>query len=104
MAKKEKAKNLLIEIKAKINRGHFLILPHAIARQAQRLISIPDIIQVLITGWHETKNDKYSKEFEEWNYAIRGKTVDNRVLRIITSFNEKNILVITVIDLKRKKL
>jgi hypothetical protein len=104
MIKKDKAKNLLDIIKAKVNRGHFLILPHALVRQGQRSISVPDIIQVLMTGWHEVKKDQYTEEFKEWNYAIRGKTIDDRDLRIIASFDEKNILIITVIDLKRNKL
>jgi len=104
MIKKDKAKNLLVIVKAKIKRGHFLILPHAITRQGQRFISVPDIIEVLMTGWHEVKKDQYSEEFKEWNYAIRGKTIDDRDLRIIASFDERNVLIITVIDLKRNKL
>ncbi len=104
MIKKDKANDLLVIIKTKINLGHFLILPHAMVRQGQRFISVPDIIKTLMTGWHESRKDQYSEEFKEWNYAIRGKTIDDRDLRIITSFDERNILIITVIDLKRSKL
>lgn len=75
-------------------------MPHAVERRLQRNISINDIIYVLTTGWHENKKDSYHEEYSEWNYSIRGKTIDKRPLRIIVSFDNSNMLVITVIHLK----
>lgn len=95
-----KIKNVLTLIRYKAHKGEFIVLPHAITRQIQRNISIPDIIRVLTTGWHESKKDEYKDEYQSWNYAIRGKTIDNRELRIAVSFDENNMLIVTVIHLK----
>ncbi len=102
MARVEKIKNLLTRIKLNASKGNFIILPHAIDRQGERNITVPDIVYALATGWHEPQKDQYAEDFKTWNYAIRGKTIDERELRIITSFDENNMLIITVIDLKRK--
>ena len=37
--------------------------------------------------------------FETWNYSIRGKSVDSENIRIILSFDESDMLIITVINL-----
>ncbi|MBF0363881.1 MAG: DUF4258 domain-containing protein [Oligoflexia bacterium] len=95
-----KIKNILALIKYKSQKGEFIILPHAIDRQMQRNISAPDIVKVLTTGWHESKKDEYKEEYHVWNYAIRGKTIDNRELRIAVSFDENDMLIVTVIHLK----
>lgn len=56
---------------------------------------------VLKTGWHEKRKDTYDEiEYKTWNYAIRGKTVDARELRVIVSFAEDGMLIITVIELE----
>ncbi len=52
--------------------------------------------------WHEKAKDQFSERYESWNYAIRGKTIDLRELRVVVSFDENNMLVITVIDLDVK--
>lgn len=78
-------------------------MPHAIERRLQRNISVSDIIAVLTTGWHEPSKDKYLEEYAAWNYSIRGKTIDNRLLRIVVSFDEKDMLIITVIDLQKRR-
>lgn len=97
-----KMKNVMDIIVVKAKRGEFIILPHAIERRHQRNISISDIIQVLTTGWHESRKDEYKEEFKSWNYSIRGKTIDGKQLRIAVSFDENNMLVITVIDLNKR--
>lgn len=45
------------------------------------------------------KMDKYVPEHSAWNYTIRGNTMDKRELRIVVSFDENEMLVVTVIDL-----
>ncbi len=55
---------------------------------------------VLKTGWHEKAKDQYDVQNKAWNYAIRGKTVDTRELRVVVSFDEEGLLIITVIDLE----
>jgi len=55
---------------------------------------------VLREGFHEKRKDKYEELYKAWSYSIRGKTVDNRRLRIVVSFDSKTgMLIITAIDL-----
>lgn len=100
-ARPPKISNVRELVRRKAEAGEIIILPHAIARQVLRLITVTDIVHALVHGWHEKKKDKYSPEYGSWNYAIRGSTVDKRELRIVVSFDENGMLVITVIDLGR---
>ncbi len=56
---------------------------------------------VLTTGYREAKKDEYKEEHQSWNYAMRGKTVDDRKLRVAVSFDKDDLLIITVIDLEK---
>lgn len=89
-------------INSRAKRGDFVILPHAVERGNQRSISVSDITQVLTTGWHEPRKDEYKEEFSSWNYSIRGKTIDKIQLRIAVSFDENNMLIVTVIDVTKR--
>lgn len=56
---------------------------------------------IINTGFHEKKKDEYKEEFADWNYAIRGKTLDDEHARICIAFIEENhLMVITVIRLE----
>lgn len=57
---------------------------------------------VLTTGYREPKKDEFKTEHQAWNYAMKGKTIDNRKLRIIVSLDKDDLLIITVIDLEGK--
>lgn len=59
--------------------------------------------QVLMNGHHEKRKDKFRDEFSNWAYAIKGKTIDNRKLRVIVSFDSDGMMIITVIDLGDKR-
>lgn len=65
---------------------------------ASRTINRLEIIDVLANGFHERRKDKFEEKFNSWNYAIRGKTLDNRSLRVVVAF-EEDMLIITAIDL-----
>lgn len=65
----------------------------------QRMIFRTEIEFVLEHGFHEKKKDKFSEEFKSWDYSIRGKTNDDRQLRIVVAFEKPNLLVVTAIDL-----
>jgi hypothetical protein len=67
--------------------------------QKKRQITRPEYEYVLINGYHEKKKDDYKEKYKAWNYAIRGKTIDKRSIRVVVSFDENDLLVITVIDL-----
>lgn len=98
-----KIPNLISKIKERGRSEEFIIIPHAMDRKKEWNISIIDIVHVLINGEHEESKDQYKPEYRAWNYAVRGKTVDNRDLRIAVSFDEKHMLIITVIRLGRKR-
>jgi hypothetical protein len=99
----EKIPNVLKLIRSRVQTGEFIILPHVITRQAERNISVADIIFVLKNGEHESEKDEFKEAFRSWNYAIRGKTIDDRTLRIAVAFDAHDMLIITVIPLGRRR-
>lgn len=102
MDRPPKISNLLETIRKCLDEGRYLDTRHAFQRQAERDITRPEIQYVLRTGFYEKKKDRYDEQFKAWNYAIRGKTVDSRQLRVIVSFDVNNMLIITAIDLDPK--
>lgn len=72
---------------------------HASERMQERGIIKPEIEQVLRAGHHNKRKDQFNEEHEDWDYAIEGKTIDGRKLRIIVAIIDPNILVVTTIDL-----
>jgi ribosomal silencing factor RsfS len=98
-----KISNVIDKIRQKARSGEFIILPHAMQRKKERDITVVDIIHVLIHGEHEESKDQYQIKYRTWNYAVRGKTLDNRDLRIAVSFDENQLLIITVFRLGRRK-
>lgn len=73
---------------------------HADVRGRERLISPLDVKHALLNGHHEPKKDKFDSPYQEWNYSIRGKTVDGDKVRIVISFDEPNLIVVTAIRLE----
>jgi len=74
-------------------------MPHALERLAEREITRPEVFFVLKTGKHERAKDRWDETFGMWHYAIRGKTLDGKDLRIVVSVEEPHLLIITTIDL-----
>ncbi len=99
MAQPPKHPSLLQAIRAAIAAGDYLYVGHAWKRLDDRKVSQPEVEQVLMSGHHEKAKDQFDEHFKNWKYAIRGKTVDSRVLRVAVTF-EATMLVVTVIDLK----
>ena len=95
----EKLPNLLEKIKECISEGNYKFSNHAFERKAERLITVPDILFVLNHGYHEKRKDHWNEKNQTWNYSIRGKDFDGELIRIIVSFQENNMLIITVIRL-----
>ncbi len=80
--------------------GRFLDTRHAKERQTERSITRYEIVHVLESGFHEKRKDQFKKEFGTWNYAIRGKTLERKDLRIVVSFDqETSLLIITAIEI-----
>lgn len=91
--------DVLAMVRKHLDSGTYLDTRHATERKHQRSITLPEIISVLRRGYHERRKDEFNELFDAWNYAIRGKTVDGRQLRICFSFDPSGMLIITAIDL-----
>ena len=103
MAKKkpEKIKNLLGKIKECIEKGNYFVTSHAFIRQNERMISLPESLYVLETGYEEKKKTRFDTEHNTWKYAIRGKTLRDQLdIRVIIAFDEMEMLIITVMHIE----
>ncbi len=96
-----KIPELMSVIRACIEEGRFLDTRHAWERQDERQINRPEILYVLKRGHHEKNKDTFNEFHHAWNYSVRGKTVDRRELRVIVSFDENGMLIITALELKK---
>lgn len=97
--KSEKFPDILKRVKNCLDKGEYRFSQHATERRKERFVSLPDIIEVLRNGYHEKIKDTWDEVFKSWNYAIRGKTVDLEACRIVISFEDSGLLIITVIRL-----
>jgi hypothetical protein len=101
MIRPEKLPNLMTAIGVCIQTGSYLDTRHATQRQAERQISRPDILHVLKTGHHEKKKDQFNEQYKAWNYAVKGRSIDGREIRVIVSFEKNGLLIITAIGLDK---
>lgn len=90
--------NPLPKIRELLEKGRYKFKPHAVQRQAQRLISVRDTLFVLNHGFHEEEKDQFDIRRQHWRYAIRGKTPDGVDIRVVVAI-ENMVVVITVIKL-----
>ena len=102
MQRPTKISHLMKEIHKYLENGSYRYVGHAQIRLQQRKVTRPEVRYVLKTGWHEKSKDSFKEDFFRWNYAVRGKTVDKRELRVAVCFDSDNMLVVTVIDLSKK--
>ena len=70
-------KDLLGEIRKHIKARKYRITNHAQERQEKHQLTLPNLLFILSTGFHEEKKTLFCNEFQAWKYAIRGKTIDN---------------------------
>ena len=97
-------------IEQKIKEKNYVFLPHAKQRQEQRDISDLVVLNILQNkdGYQRTRNkekDKYEKHYfneepQDWKYCIEGKDIDNRKYRIIITFTENLMPIITVMNIR----
>jgi hypothetical protein len=102
MAKDSKSPDLLDKIAECLDKGQYRFTSHAFDRGKERFLSLPNVLEVLSNGYHEKAKDTWDKTFKAWNYAIRGNTINNVPCRIIVSFEDCGLLIITVIRLDEK--
>lgn len=94
-----KLSNLMSLVRLAVSSGEYRDTYHSSQRTSERLITRLEVEYVLMNGWHEKNKDYFDDGYESWNYAIRGLTLDKRELRIIVTFDEDGLLIITAIDL-----
>lgn len=95
---------LLAAVRKAATEGSIFYSVHALERLEERGIITLEVRYVLKTGRHEHVKDEYKVEHNAWNYAIRGKTLDGRDLRIAVAIDSEGVLVVTAIDLDRSKM
>ena len=93
----------MAQVKVALQEGRYRDTSHALTRKKDRKINLPDIRYVLLNGFHEERKDTYREEFECWNYAIRGKTIIGREIRVIVSFNQYGMMIITAMVICKEK-
>jgi Domain of unknown function (DUF4258) len=98
----DKIINVLEKIKECIKKGDYFVTAHAFIRQNERLISLPESLEVLETGFEEKKKTHFDIVHNTWKYAIRGKTKRSELdIRVIVAFDEDGMLIITVMHVGR---
>lgn len=101
MKRAKKVEGVMALAKDLMQKGAYVISNHAKLRQKERCFTIGDVKNIINTGYHEKKKDEYKDEYAEWNYAIRGKTLDDEQARVCIAFiEESHFIVITVIRLE----
>lgn len=105
-SKPQKLANVSTKVQEHAKVGRIIDTRHSKCRQGERLVTFPEIMQVLETGWHEKNKDEWKEEYNTWNYAIRGKTLDGIELRVPVFFDDKDpeltyFGVVTVIKLSK---
>lgn len=95
--------NLLEVIKNCIAEGRYRHTVHALQRAGLRQVDLPDVLYVLKNGYHEKRKTSFDEAFQNWKYAIRGRTLDGDEIRIIVTIPKEEMLIITVINLSLGK-
>ena len=101
MSRPTKAKNIETQVRLAVDSGRLLYSGHSIQRMKERGIIKPEVEFILTNGHHESRKDQFNEEHNSWDYAFKGKTVDDRQLRIVVAFVEPSFLIVTVIDLNK---
>lgn len=86
-------------VRAAIHDGKYTFSKHALIRLLERDIARTEVVQVLLSGYHESAKDAFSAAFGSWNYAFHGRTAEQRELRVAIAM-EDGLVIITVIDIK----
>jgi len=98
-----KVSNLLKFIRECIDSGRYRSCLHLEQREVERNITRREVLYVLKTGFHEQKEDDFDEVYNNWHYAVRGKSLDDRDLRIFVSFDEETMMIIiTTFEIQRK--
>ncbi len=97
MKRPHKIPEVLKKARECLDSGRYQDTSHAMQRKLQRKISLPHVLYVIRNGYHEKRKDEYKLEYNDWTYAIRGRTIDGQDIRIAIAFDKDGMLIITVI-------
>lgn len=96
-------------IEEKIQESKYIFDVHVKERQTQRNISQLDVLNILEgkKGFNRKRNkvkDSYDCDYiyekpQDWRYCIEGKDIDDKDVRIILTFDDDHMPIITVIDI-----
>lgn len=92
--------DLFPKIRHCLDMGLYRQSRHAIEREIERKIDLPDVLYVLKNGYHEKRKTSFDEVFQTWKYAIRGITLDEIDVRIIIAFDDSGMMIITVIHVE----
>lgn len=100
-------------IEQKIKERNYIFVKHAKERQQQRNISDLDALNILEgkPGYNRKRNkskDSYESNYihekpQDWKYCIEGKNIDGKKVRIILTFTDDLMPIITVINLSEEE-
>lgn len=101
-------------IEQKIKERKYIFVMHAKERQQQRNISDLDALNILEgkSGYERKRNknkDSYESNYiyekpQDWKYCIEGKDIDKKKVRIILTFSDDLMPIITVINLSEEEI
>lgn len=94
-------KELLSLIEKRIEDGDYVFTHHSKIRQRERLISDLEVLGILegkigCRRKRNKKKDTYNTIAGNWKYCIEGVNFDKRAIRIIITFTENMMPIITV--------
>lgn len=95
-------RDLLSLIRECIRQGRYFQSLHFIEKIEERNVNFLDALYVLQNGHHEKKKTCFHEISNKWRYAIRGKTTDTVEIRVAITFDDNDMIIITVIDLLKK--
>ena len=98
MNKNSKELSLLNKVRVCVDGGKCFISQHAKVRMRDRDILDIELFYILRHGYHERSKDTFDRFHKSWNYSVRGKTLDDRSLRIVLCFDREMLVVVTAIE------
>lgn len=104
---KKRTQELFFFIERAIEKREYYFTDHGQMRSVTRQgVTDEEVIKTLEGNekWHEKNKDKYQQGQRDWNYHIRGYNTDADRIRIVISFDELEMLIITVINLDEDSL
>lgn len=93
-----KLPNVVGEVRARVDGGLLRYSTHASERMDEREITEFEVESVLSSGSWVKRRDRYEEEHKSWSYCFEGDSIEERSLRIIVTFEDPDLLVVTTIE------